>query len=73
MESAFGKWPKWLMSDNAGEYTSGVISKMLGNVDITHMLTVPQKSEDNRSAEKFNGTIMNAVRVVPATAEMPWH
>lgn len=34
MENTFGTKPNWLISDNAGEYTSAVVVDMLGDMDV---------------------------------------
>lgn len=49
--------PKWLITGNAGEYTSDVILNMLGEMDIIE----GHNSEENGVAERLNLTIMNAV------------
>lgn len=51
MENTFRRNPYWLMSDNAGEYTSTILVEMLGDIDIKHVPIVPQNAEENGIAE----------------------
>lgn len=66
----FSKKQNWLISDNAGEYMSSVVINMLGVMDVNHVPIVPHISEENGFAERFNGTIMNAVRAALHTTQM---
>lgn len=62
MEKTFGTTQVWLISDNAGEYTSKVLTDMLGDMDIRSLSTVTHNSEENGIAERFNSMIMNSLR-----------
>lgn len=54
--------PRWLVTDNAGEYMSDIVSGTLADLNIEHISAIPYKSEENGIAERFNRTAMNAVR-----------
>lgn len=58
---------------NTGEYTSTVLLKMLGDMEVTDVPIVPYNSEENGMAERFNQTVMKAVRAAPRTTQMSWH
>lgn len=72
IQPSFRRKPEWLISDNAGEYTSKVLTGMVGDMDISHVPTIPYNSEENGITERFNRTIMNAVRAALITAGMKW-
>lgn len=72
MQDQCQRKPRWLITDNAGEYTSTKIAEILKERNIQHLPTVPQNSEENGVAERFNLTIMNAVRAALTTTHMTW-
>lgn len=72
MQETYGQPPYWLISHNTVEYMSKVVEQILGDMDVHHVPIVPNNSEENVLAESFNGTIMNAVRAVLSTANIPW-
>lgn len=39
-------------------------------MDVQHVPIVPHNQEENRIAERYNGTVMNAVRAGLTTAKM---
>lgn len=51
---------------------SAVVKEMLGDMNAQHTSIIPHNPEENGLAERFNLTIMNAVRSVLATAKMRW-
>lgn len=62
----------WHISGNAGEYLSKIVEQMLGYIYVKVVPIVPHNSEENGLVERFNGTIMNAVRVALRTANISW-
>lgn len=55
-------------TDNAKEYTSSIIQAIYRDDQVQHHLRTPHQSQQNCIAERFNGTIMNAVRSLLDTA-----
>ncbi len=51
-----------LRTDNGGEYTSQEFQTYLEKEGIEHQFTVPRTPEQNGVAERFNRTVMEAVR-----------
>lgn len=72
MARTTGQPQRWLVSDNAGEYMAEVIGSALVDLDIIHVPAIPYSSEENGIAERFNRTIMNAVRTAFLAANMSW-
>lgn len=70
MMKQFGQPPRWFFSDNTGEYTSRFMTKLLGNMEIEHLLIIPHNNEENGVVQIFNGKIINAVRAPLATEIM---
>lgn len=73
MQTERNRQPKWLITDNAGEYTSKAIAKLLADINRTHVPIVAHNSKENGVAERFNQKIMNAVRAALRTTNMTWH
>lgn len=69
-ETAMGEPPRWLINDNAGEYTSEVVQEMLGDMNITHIPEIPHNSDENWIAKRFNKTVMNAVQATVISVNM---
>ena len=60
-----------LRTDNGSEYTSREFQAYLKKEGIEHQLTVSRTPEQNGVAERFNHTIMEAVRSMLAGAQLP--
>ena len=60
-----------LRTDNGGEYTSLEFQSYLKREGIKHELTVPRSPEQNGVAERFNRTLMEAVRSILLGAQLP--
>lgn len=69
----WGRAPKWLITDTAGEYTSKVVLEILGDMDIEHVPTVAYNPKENGIAERINLTLMNEVRAALETAKLSCH
>lgn len=67
-----GRKQRWLVSDNAGEYMAEVFSTALVDLGIVHIQAILTNYEENGIAERFNRTIINAVRTALITAKVPW-
>ena len=50
-----------LRSDNRGEYTSSDFTSYLTKEGIRHELTIPHSPQQNGTAERLNGTLVEAV------------
>lgn len=72
VEKAIGEPPQWVISKNAGKYTSEVVSWMFGDTDVPHIPDIPYNSEENVIAKPFNNTVMNEVRTVLISSNMSW-
>ena len=55
---------KVLRTDNGGEYTSTEFNEYLKREGIKHELSVPKNPEQNGVAERFNRTLIEAVRAM---------
>lgn len=62
IHNSTGKAPRWLITDNAGEHISDIVSKTIADMSIENIPALPYNSEENVIAERFNRTAMNAVR-----------
>lgn len=51
---------------------SSVTTKMLGDMDVQHVPIVLHNSEENGISERFNGTIINAVREALRMTRISW-
>ena len=60
-----------LRTDNGSEYTSFEFQSYLKREGIKHELTVPRSPEQNGVAERFNRTLMEAVRSMLVGAQLP--
>ena len=60
-----------LCTDNGGEYTSLEFQSYLKREGIKYELTVPRSPEQNSVAERFNRTLMEAVRSMLVGAQLP--
>lgn len=56
------------LTDNAKEYTSSTIQAVYRHHQVQHHLRAPHQPQENSIAERFNRTILNAVRSLPDTA-----
>lgn len=45
--NATGKAPRWFITDNAVEYMSDIVRKMVSNMGIEHIPAIQYKSEEN--------------------------
>lgn len=63
---------RWLVIENVREYMAGVMGDALGNLGIVHVPAIPYNLEKNGIDERFNRTIMNAVRTALLAANMSW-
>lgn len=72
VQGATGHKPRWLVSDNAGEYMAEVVKNALADMDITHIPAIPYNSEENGIAERLKCTVMNEVRTALLTTNMSW-
>lgn len=72
IEKALGEPPRWLISDNASEYTSAVVTQTLGDMNVLHIPAIPHNSEEDGIAKRFNKTAMNAVHAALIYAKMSW-
>lgn len=64
--------PTWVITDNAGKYTSQVVMDLLGDVEVYHVATMAQNPEENWISERFLLKIMNSVRPALMTARLDW-
>ena len=62
---------KVLRTDNGGEYTSTEFNEYLKREGIKHELSVPKNPEQNGVAERFNRTLIEAVRAMLSSSSLP--
>lgn len=67
----FNKPPRVFVSDNAKEYVSKSMIKLIDAFNIAHHPTTPYSSQENGIAERINQTFLNAVRAALYTADLP--
>ena len=70
-ERSSGRKLVTLRTDNGGEYISLEFQAYLKKEGIEHQFTVPRTPEQNGVAERFNRTIMEAVRSMLIGAKLP--
>lgn len=66
----FNKPPLIFVSDNAKEYISSDMSKLLSHYDVQHFPRTVYQEQENGIAERINQTLMNAVRSALYTAQL---
>lgn len=59
VRNATGRTPRWIVSDNAGEWMSAVIQDTRKELDITHISAIPYKPGENGIWERVNSAIIN--------------
>ena len=70
LEKQYDKKIKIIRSDNGDELTSHEFEFFLSEQGIIHQKSVPKNSQQNGVAERFNRTVIQAVRVMISDAEL---
>ena len=71
VEAQFSKHIKIFRSDNALEYTQYAFQAVLHSYGYVHQLTCPGTSQQNGRAEQKFRHILDTVRAIPLSAEVP--
>jgi transposase InsO family protein len=71
IKNQFGKAIKAVRTDNGGEYTSDHMTEFLKQNGIIHERTVPYSPQMNGIAERFNRTLLDAVRSMLEESKLP--
>lgn len=71
MEKQHGKSIKILRTDGGGEFTSGDFEAFRRDQGIVHEVTAPYTLEHNGIAERRNKTLLNMVRSMLKSKELP--
>jgi hypothetical protein len=70
-EAASGERLKTVRSDRGGEYVNGVLGDYFKAKGVVHQMTAPYTPEQNGSAERLNRTLVERVRALLFTHNMP--
>ena len=70
MKNHKGRKVKFLRSDNRDEYTSSEFKEYINSEGIEHQLTIPERPEKNKVAERINQTLTERARSMRLQADM---